>query len=141
MALPNNPTPAELVKAVKELEQGGSSGGGIQEISTQYVMISTLDTGIYKLTYNGTIYVQYYGSSLTRIINLPTADGSYLLFVQKYNSTGFWNWELTTNVASTIGEMQYVRKYIGVTTSSSGDYAQIRPSSLIYPAQTNNTNE
>ena len=61
MALPNNPTPAELVKAVKELEQGGSSGGGIQEISTQYVMISTLDTGIYKLTYNGTIYVQYYG--------------------------------------------------------------------------------
>lgn len=113
MALSNNPTPNELVKAVKELEQGGGSstdvqvdsvsqvsGGvanlktkngnynattnklvtendlpvGIQSLTTEYVRISDLESGVYSLDYDGVTKLYYVNTTSTT--SVPATSGT-----------------------------------------------------------------
>lgn len=98
---------------------------GITEISTQYTRIWGLATGVYKLTYNGTKYLYYNGSTATNTMAVP--NGEVILFVN--NAITYICWHFIT-VAST---QQFI--YYGQTSSSSGNNAR-KP---IADLQTENT--
>ena len=57
------------------------TNGIIKEINTQYIRIWDLEPGIYKLTYNGTKYIYYKGSTDTT--SLSVGKGTLLLYVWK----------------------------------------------------------
>lgn len=68
---------------------GGGGGSGVTEISTQYIRIWDLAVGVYKLTYNGTKYIYYYGATNTSKTHTVTgSSGVVLLFVNWYGSNG-----------------------------------------------------
>ena len=92
----------------------GNSNNGITELSAQYVRITDLDTGIYKLTYNGAKYLYYYGTQNTlNAHKIATSTAPCLLYVQKYSTT-YWHWEYSYANSS-------IRKTIkGWTSTSSG---------------------
>lgn len=87
---------------------------GIKELNTQYVRITSLDTGIYKLTYSGTKYLYYYGTTSENKYTIATSTASCLLFVQRYSTT-YWHWEYSYASGS-------IRKMVkGWTSASSGE--------------------
>lgn len=69
----------------------GNSNNGITELSAQYVRITDLDTGIYKLTFNGTKYLYYMGKTSTNTSTVDTGSDPCLLYVQKNGETR-WEW-------------------------------------------------
>ena len=67
-----------------------STIGSIIEIPDQYVRISDLATGIFKLTYAGTKYLYYKGASSSETHTVRGGD-VVILYVNQVNST-VWNW-------------------------------------------------
>lgn len=92
----------------------GTADNGIIELPNQYNRITDLDTGIYKLTYNGTKQLYYYGTTNTlNVHTIATSTAPCLLYVQKYSTT-YWHWEYSYANSS-------IRKTIkGWTSTSSG---------------------
>lgn len=136
MALTNNPTPNEAVKEIKRLDtekqdalvsgtniktinnqsilgSGDISAGGIEEISTQYIRITDLDAGVYKLTYAGTKYIYYSGTTSTSAHTVAGSTGTVVLTVNKY-STNYWHWYYIN------GTTGYETIYYGYTSTSIG---------------------
>lgn len=94
-----------------QLSASGGSGG-VTEISTQYIRITNLSAGVYKLTYNGTKYIYYNGSTGTSTHTVGSGSGAVILTVAKYNSS-YWTWHY-------IGGSTTPTIYYGYTSSSSG---------------------
>lgn len=90
-----------------------SISGGIIEISTQYVRITDLASGVYKLTYNGTKYIYYYGISSTSKHTVAGDAGAVVLVVSKYSTT-YWHWWYIN------GTTDYATLYYGYTYSLGG---------------------
>lgn len=90
--------------------------GSITEISTQTVRIWGFETGVYRLTYNGSKTIYYNGSTSTTSFTLSDTDP--LLFVQKDSSTVTSWWVFDKYTDSTYTSALQVR--FGSTTSSSG---------------------
>lgn len=90
-----------------------SGGGGITELSDQYVRVWNLSTGIYKLTYKGAQYIYYYGATSTASVSIKSGSGDVLLFVSQYTTT-YKTW-----IAFSTGRYAF---NAGYTSSSSGSY-------------------
>ena len=99
----------------KNIPSGG--GGGIAEISTQYIRIWDLNPGIYLLTYNGTKYIYYSGASGTSTHTVKGGAGQVILTVETYSTTTkAWYYD---SINTSVGLASYTRFY-GRTSSSSG---------------------
>lgn len=83
---------------------------GITEISTQYIRIWGLTTGVYKLTYNGTKYLYFNGATSTSSMAVP--NGEVILIVNSTTTNVCWHF------VSVSANKQNI--YFGYTTSSSG---------------------
>ncbi len=137
MALPNNPTPAELVKAVKELEQGGGGSTIDNQLSTtsenpvqNKVITNTLNDYLPLVdgrTYKAFAIEEDYWASLTIVnfVNCSKYDslsvGDHILVFHKFgNENGLYqnlsNFEITQ-----VGDSSYT----GTSTNlySSGNKA------------------
>ena len=88
----------------------------ITEISTQYIRITDLNAGVYRLTYNGTKYIYYNGSSSTSTHTVTGSTGQVILIVNKYSTT-YWHWYYINGTTS-LGTL-----YAGYTSTSSGSYS------------------
>lgn len=84
-------------------------------LTSTYVRITSLETGIYKWITSGPKYIYYSGSSsqATHRVEAGTAKEVYL-FVTKYNTTR-WNWYYVCGDFT-----QYAQLYSGTTTTSLG---------------------
>lgn len=105
------------------------SGKTIITKSDQYIRITDLSTGVYKLTYSGTKYLYYSGTSSTLSCTVVAGTGAVLLYVSRYNST-YWNW-FYINGGGT-GGFPYI--YFGYTSSNGGNYSSNSLSSLLTSA-------
>ena len=97
---------------------------GITEISTQYTRITDLSTGVYKLTYNGTKYLYYNGTSSTSTNTIAGGKGAVILTVNRYSDT-YWHWYYIN------GSTGYETIYFGYTSSSSGSTSSKPLNSLL----------
>lgn len=95
-----------------------SVGGGIEEISDQYIRITDLAAGVYKLTYDGTKYLYYCGTSSTSTHTVAGGAGTVVLVVSKYSTT-YWHWWYIN------GSTDYAALYYGYTYSSGGSATNI----------------
>lgn len=98
------------------LGSGDINTHDITEISTEYIRITDLNTGIYKCTYtSGAIKIYYNGSTATDVDNLTSTGylGENLLYVSKEGTK--WTW-WCYNTANAVG----ARLRFGTTTTSSG---------------------
>lgn len=96
----------------------------IQTIPTQYIRITDLATGVYKLTYSGTKYIYYNGSSSTSTHTVTGSTGQVILIVNRY-STSYWHWYYI-NGTSSLGTL-----YAGYTSTSSGSYSSASLSKIV----------
>lgn len=87
----------------------------ITEISSSYIRITNYPTGVYKLTYNGTKYIYYYGEGGSQTIQVKASSGSVMLIINRY-STSYWTWYYI-NSDSNISYLCY-----GYCTTASGMY-------------------
>lgn len=101
----------------------------VQEISTQYVRITDLDAGVYRLTYNGTKYIYYNGASATDTHTVTGADGEVILVVSMY-STSTRHWYYIN------GSSSYASIYFGYTTSTAGNVASKSLNDVVTSATT-----
>ena len=97
------------------LEWASVSGGGsgVTEISTQYIRIWDLATGVYKLTYNGTKYLYYNGSASTSTHTVTGGTGAVILVVNTRTTT-YKHWYYIN------GTNSYATLYFGYTSSTAG---------------------
>lgn len=102
---------------------GGGGGSGITELSSQYIRITDLASGVYKLTYNGTKYLYYNGTSSTSTHTVTGSSGAVILNVNKYSTT-YWHWYYIN------GSSSYATLYFGYTSTSSGSSSSKSLSSL-----------
>lgn len=111
---------------------GGSSitnNEKVQEISTQYIRITDLDAGVYRLTYNGTKYIYYNGASATDTHTVTGADGVVVLVVSMY-STSTRHWYYIN------GSSSYATIYFGYTTSTAGSVSSKALNDVVTSATT-----
>lgn len=101
----------------------------VQEISTQYVRITDLDAGVYRLTYNGTKYIYYNGASATDTHTVTGADGEVILVISMY-STSTRHWYYIN------GSSSYASIYFGYTTSTAGSVASKSLNDIVTSATT-----
>lgn len=108
----------------------------IKEISTQYIRITDLETGVYKLTYNGTKYIYYWGTSGTSTHAVTGGSGAVVLIVNKYINTSsnynYWHWYYIN------GQNSYESIYFGFTDSSLGQYKSKILSQIITTSEIKN---
>lgn len=120
-----NYLPIYNIKTVNNTSLLGSGNllisGELPSISTQYIRITDLDTGVYKLTYSGTKYIRYYGSTSTS--NVAVDGSNVVLIVNK--SSSYWNWYYV------IPGSQYFNVHCGYTTSSFGNQGKFNFSNVI----------
>ena len=95
---------------------------GVKELSTQYVRITDLETGIYKLTYNGTKYLYHCGKTSTTSHSVAVGAVACLLYVQKYSTT-WWEWHYFYSTETSVKKI-----VVGSTGTSSGT-----ASTLLFP--------
>lgn len=88
----------------------------ITEISSQYIRITDYATGVYKLTYNGTKYIYYNGSSNSNSVSVQGSAGAVILTINRYSTTR-WSWNYIN--CDTYGTM-----YLGYgnTSTNTGTY-------------------
>lgn len=96
----------------------------ITEISSQYTRITDLSTGVYKLTYNGTKYLYYNGTTSTSTITISGGKGAIILTVNRYSDT-YWHWYYVN------GSTGFETIYFGYTSSSSGSSSSKPLNSLL----------
>lgn len=97
----------------RELAFKSDIPSAITEISTQYTRITDLSTGVYRLTYNGTKYIYYSGTTLTSTHTVTGGAGAVILTVNRYSTT-YWHWYYIN------GSTGYETIYFGYTSSSTG---------------------
>ena len=86
----------------------------IKEISSSYIRITDYPTGVYKLTYNGTKYIYYYGATNTSTVDVKGSSGAVILTVNRY-STSRWSWSYINTDVNGVMYLGY-----GQTNTSSG---------------------
>lgn len=116
------------------LGSGNLDVKGITEIATEYIRITDLDTGIYKLTWGGAnnvaVKLYYYGTTSTSTIALNNnyQNTQPILYVTKLvNGTTYkWDWYV-------LGEYSNydLTVYFGSTTTSTGSYSTKRLDQLL----------
>lgn len=74
------------------VDDTNSTNKFIKEITTQYIIISDLQTGIYKLSYNGTKYLKNYNN--TGSIIVQNGNGPVILTINYTGSS--WHWYYIT---------------------------------------------
>ena len=97
------------------------TGGGIIEIPDQYVRITDLDSGIYKLTYEGYKYIYYNGATDTQTTNYGFVNPFILNVTKKQNtkdSTAYWDWYTICYTSGTTNGNPVIT--FGATTVSRG---------------------
>lgn len=94
----------------------------ITEIFTQYIRIWNLEAGVYKLTYAGTKYLYYMGSSSTTTHTVAGGAGTTILTISEYGSTPTAKHWYYINYSGS-SAAQYI--YHGCTTSSSGSVSTV----------------
>lgn len=130
-------TNIKTLNGLSLLGSGDISTSGITEISTQYIRITDLQTGIYKLTYAGTKYIYYSGTTGTSLHTITGGAGAVILTVNKYSTT-YWHWYYIN------GTTGYETVYYGYTSTSSGATSSkalnsLLTSHLYRPIQVNGT--
>ena len=105
---------------------GGGGGGDIIDLPDQYVRIWGLDTGIYRLTYEGDKYLYYNGTTSTATVDIKTDKP--IIYV---NSIIFNNKEMRTWISITAHQSTSVRIASGYTSNSSGTVSYFNPSSTV----------
>lgn len=94
--------------------------GGIIEIPEQYVRITDLESGIYRLTYEGNKYIYYNGSSGTQTKQFKFVNSVILNVTKKQaskDSEAYWDWYTICN-HSAAQSNPYI--YYGTTTLTLG---------------------
>lgn len=91
---------------------------GITDIDTQYVRIWGLDTGIYRLTYEGTKFVYYKGATSTSSISFDVDKP--IIYVNGYTNSSGTEYLLWSSI--TINSNNYPQIASGYCTASSGQY-------------------
>ena len=127
-----NPVENRVIKQALD----GISNSTIKELDSQYVRITDLATGVYKLTYNGTKYIYYSGSNSTstHAVSDGSSDNSVILVVNKGTSSSawpsssntYWHWYYINS-----GSGSHPTIYYGYTTSSSGSQSSKAINSLL----------
>ena len=111
-------------------------------IDTQYIRITDLDSGIYKLTYNGHKFLYYYGRT-SNVSQQLYSNGTLILFVTKNITQGYdayyWTWEVFAPVA----DNRYPAIHYGITEIDTGtarssrldvlDYAKVNKPGVVAP--------
>lgn len=119
-------TPTRLAKGTQgqvltmgaSYPQWANAASGITEISTQYVRITDLNAGVYKLTYNDTKYIYYYGTTNTSYKHTVTGGaGAVILIISRYSTT-YWHWWYINGTSSYFASLYY-----GYTSASSGSWS------------------
>lgn len=119
---------AKLIKGTGKTKVSSDSLGNvtvdtsvneITEINADYIRITDLSTGIYKLRYAGTKYIYYSGTSGMGTINVYGSSGAVILTVNRYASS-YWTWNYINNNGGSSIYLCY-----GYTNSSSGSYRRI----------------
>lgn len=99
-----------------------SAARGVDEISTEYIRVTNLNTGIYKCTYtSGTIKLYYKGTTSTDYVNLTSTGylGEMILYVIKQGTR--WSWYvINTSPSSSVWSPRIVYG----ETSSGGGYTE-----------------
>lgn len=116
------------------LGSGNLDVKGVTEIATEYIRITDLDTGIYKLTWGGSnnvaVKLYYNGTTSTSAVTLNNnyKNTQPILYVTKLvNGTTYkWDWYL-------LGEYSNydLTVYFGSTTTSNGSYSTKRLDQLL----------
>lgn len=101
--------------ATAKTDIAGLKESVIKEIDSMYIRITNYPTGVYKLTYNGTKYIYYYGEGGSQTIQVKAASGSVMLTINQH-STNYWTWYYITS-DSGISYLCY-----GYCTTASGMY-------------------
>lgn len=121
-----------VTKATLDASLAGVGGGSdIIDIDTQYVRITDLDSGIYRLTYEGTKYIYYSGATSSSALDFNPINPIYLYVNKKQAATdgeAYWDW----HIFGTRGVGNYVLYlYYGIVKISSGSYSSLDLSSII----------
>ena len=101
--------------ATAKTDIAGLKESVVKEINSMYIRITNYPTGVYKLTYNGTKYIYYYGEGGSQTIQVKAASGSVMLTINQH-STNYWTWYYITS-DSGISYLCY-----GYCTTASGMY-------------------
>ncbi len=117
-------TNIKTVNNTSILGSGNLSVQGVTELPNQYNRITDLEAGVYKLTYNGTKYLYYNGSTSTTTHTVTGDSGSVILVVSKYSTT-YWHWYYINGMTS------YATLYYGYTSASSGSTGSKAINSLL----------
>lgn len=100
--------------ATAKTDIAGLKESVIKEISSSYIRITDYPTGVYKLTYNGTKYIYYYGATNTSTVDVKGSSGAVILTVNRY-STSRWSWSYINTDVNGVMYLGY-----GQTNTSSG---------------------
>ena len=100
--------------ATAKTDIAGLKESVIKEISSSYIRITDYPTGVYKLTYNGTKYIYYYGATNTSTVDVKGSSGAVILTVNRY-STSHWSWSYINTDVNGVMYLGY-----GQTNTSSG---------------------
>lgn len=100
---------------------GTGGGGGIIDLPDQYVRITDLESGIYKLTYEGYKYIYYNGATGTQTAAYSFVNPFILNVTKKQDkkdSAAYWDWYTLCYTAGTVSGNPILT--YGMTTVSSG---------------------
>lgn len=101
-----------------DIDAKGVAGQEV-EITTQYVRITDLESGVYRLTYSGVKYLYYYGTtSTTSHTMLGSSSTTYnslpITLYVNHSGESYWQWWYFGGTTS------YPIYYYGYTTTSTG---------------------
>jgi hypothetical protein len=118
----------------------GSGSGGLTEISTQYIRITDLESGVYKLTYNGTKYLYYSGPVSTLKLTIASNTGHtgpVVLTVSKFDDL-HWQWNyIAGGMSTSLPTINYGYSYSNSEkTSGGGSFGSKSLNSLLTSHQT-----
>lgn len=102
------------MSVIDGLSEALASGGGITEISDQNVRVWDLSTGIYKLTFNGALYLYYRGATNSANVIIRSSSGETLLLVSVRDAT-YKDWIV-------FGGTSYLALKCGYTGKNDGNY-------------------
>ena len=123
-ALPTSTTAGKFLKSTSTAGTIQWGDGDITEITTQYVGFGSgtattsrtyiTQSGIYKLTYNGTKYIYYYGTSTSSTYRHTVTGGAGAVYlVVNMNGTSTFQWYYINGTTS------YSTIYFGYTSNAS----------------------
>jgi len=118
-------------KAVTDALANAGVGEKIIGITAQGVRITNLDSGIYRLTYEGRKDIYYYGATGANTLIIKSINPIYLYVNKKQDSadgTAYWDWYF---IGCTEVGNYALAIYYGITDISSGQYGMVIPQTII----------